>query len=260
MRGPAAIKRRPGGCPGTPGRRNRWLRPGAITFARVSAHNRRRIGRRTAALGLGLCLAGTAAAQNRAAAGAEVGYSRADLIGANADIVESKRGAITGVYLHFPVSAVVAIRPELLFSLRGGRTVVGIAGTDDLAVADLELAYLELPLLARLVWPRGQVRPAVFGGPSPALRIGCDLLFIETGAEPQRSTCGQEQGENPAPIDAAQVRPWDLGWIAGAALELYLPRTTLSLQGRYTEGFRSVLNTGVDLKNRAVALLFGLTF
>ena len=133
----------------------------------MSAHNRRRIGRRTATLGVALCLAaGSAAAQRGPAAGAEVGYSRADLIGANADIVESKRGAITGVYLHFPVSPVVAIRPELLFSLRGGQTVVGIAGTDDLAVADLELAYLELPLLARLVWPRGQVRPAVFGGPS----------------------------------------------------------------------------------------------
>jgi Outer membrane protein beta-barrel domain len=225
----------------------------------VSAHNRRRIGRRAATLGVGLCLvAGGAAAQNRAAAGAEVGYSRADLVGANADIVESKRGAITGVYLHFPVSSVVAIRPELLFSLRGGRTVVGIAGTDDLAIADLELAYLELPLLARLVWPRGQIRPAVFGGPSVALRIGCDLLFIDGGAE--RSTCGEEEDTTRAPIDASQVRPWDLGWVAGAAVELYLPRTTLSLQGRYSEGLRSVLNTGVDLKNRAVALLFGLTF
>ena len=227
----------------------------------MSAHNRRRIGRRAATLGVALCLAaGSAAAQRGPAAGAEVGYSRADLIGANADIVESKRGAITGVYLHFPVSPVVAIRPELLFSLRGGQTVVAIAGTDDLAVADLELAYLELPLLVRLVWPRGQVRPAVFGGPSPALRISCDILFIATGLDPQRTTCGQEQVEDPPPIDASQVRPWDLGWIAGAAVELYLPRTTLSLQGRYTEGLRSVLNTGVDLKNRAVALLFGLTF
>jgi hypothetical protein len=228
----------------------------------VSTHNRRRIGRRAATLGVGLCLvAGTAAAQNRAAAGAEVGYSRADLIGANADIVESKRGAITGVYLHFPVSAVVAIRPELLFSLRGGRTLVGLAGTDDFADVDMELAYLELPLLARLVWPRGQVRPAVFGGPSVALRIGCDLLVVLPDTV-NRSTCGEdpEDPETPAFVDVSQLRTWDVGWVAGAAVELYLPRTTLSLQGRYTEGLRSVLETGVDLKNRAAAVLFGLTF
>jgi hypothetical protein len=226
----------------------------------VSAHNRRRIGRRAATLGVALCLAaGSAAAQRGPAAGAEVGYSRADLIGGNADIVESREGAITGVYLHFPVSSVVAVRPELLYSLRGGRTVIGIAGTDDLAVADLELAYLELPLLARLVWPRGQVRPAVFGGPSVALRLGCDILYTDS-ARAERSTCGEEEDENPAPIDAGQVRPWDLGWVAGAAVELYLTRTTLSLQGRYTQGLRSVLDTGVDLRNRGAALLFGLTF
>jgi hypothetical protein len=61
-------------------------------------------------------------------------------------------------------------------------------------------------------------------------------------------------------VDVSQVRPWDVGWVAGAAVELYLPRTTLSLQGRYSQGLRSILETGVDLKNRAAALLFGLTF
>ena len=227
----------------------------------MSAHNRRRIERRAATLGVALCLAaGSAAAQRGAAAGAEVGYSRADLIGANADIVESKRGAITGVYLHFPVSSVVAIRPELLFSLRGGRTVVGIAGTDDLGVIDLELSYLELPVLARLVWPKGQVRPAVFGGPSVALRIGCDLLtFTFEPADTARSTCGEEE-EDPGFVDVEQIRGWDLGWVAGAAVELHLPRTTLSVQGRYSEGLRSVVETGIDLKNRSAAVLFGLTF
>jgi hypothetical protein len=224
----------------------------------VSAHNRRRIGGRAATLGVALCLAGgSAAAQSRAAAGAEVGYSRADLVGENADLVESKQGAITGVYLHLPVSPVVSVRPELLFTLRGGRTVVGKAGTENLAVIDLELAYLELPLLARLVLPRGQIRPAVFGGPSVALQIGCDFLLIT--ADTARSTCGQEE-ESEVPLLVSQVREWDLGWVAGAAVELYLRRTTLSLQGRYSEGVRSVLEGGVDLKNRGVAVLFGLTF
>ena len=83
-------------------------------------------------LGAALCLAaGSVAAQSGAAAGAEVGYSRADLVGPNVDLAESKEGAITGVYLHFPVTPAVSVRPELLFTLRGGRTVSAIAGTDD---------------------------------------------------------------------------------------------------------------------------------
>jgi hypothetical protein len=61
-------------------------------------------------------------------------------------------------------------------------------------------------------------------------------------------------------IDVTQVREWDLGWVAGGGMELHLPRTTLSLMGRYTAGLRSILKEGVDLKNRGVAVLFGLTF
>ena len=215
------------------------------------------MGGRAATLGLVLCLtAGSAAAQARAAIGAEVGYSRADLIGVNSELVESRQGAITGVYLHLPMNRILSVRPELLFSLRGGRILVGIAGTDDFAEVDLELAYLELPLLARMVLPRGRLRPAVFGGPSVALQIGCDFLLI--AADTSRSTCGESEEENV--IDVDQVREWDLAWVAGAAMELHLPSTTLSLQGRYSAGFRSVLEGGVDLRNRGLAVLFGLTF
>jgi hypothetical protein len=41
---------------------------------------------------------------------------------------------------------------------------------------------------------------------------------------------------------------------------MHLPRTTLALQGRYSAGFRSVLEGNVELRNRGMAVLFGLTF
>lgn len=211
-----------------------------------------------ATLVVAVCLAaGSATAQAGAAVGAEVGYSRADLTGENTRVVESRQGAITGVYLHLPLSRIVSVRPELLFSLRGGRTLVRIAGTDDFAEIDLELAYLELPLLARLILPHGRFRPGLFGGPSVALQIGCDFLFI-VAVDTNRSTCGEPDPTDV--IDAEQVRELDLAWVAGAAMELHLPRTTLSLQGRYSEGFRSVMKGGVDVRNRTMAVLFGLTF
>lgn len=237
------------------------LERGTITFARVSAHKWRRIGARAAAtLGVAVCLAGgSAAAQAGAAVGAEVGYSRADLIGEDSDLVDARQGAITGVYLHLPLTPMISVRPELLFSLRGGRTLVLLTGRDtipdEVAELDIELAYLELPVLARLVLPRGRIRPAVFGGPSLALQIGCDFLF-ETSDSLSRFTCGEEVGQQVV----NQVREWDVAWIAGAALELHLPRTTLALQGRYTAGFRSILEGPLDLRNRGVAVLFGLTF
>jgi hypothetical protein len=210
---------------------------------------------RTATLGIAICLmamARDAAAQESAAVGAQVGYSRADLTGENSDLVESRQGAITGVYLHLPMSRMLSVRPEVLFSLKGGRTVALISGTSTLVDIDIELAYLELPVLARLTLPRGRVRPAIFGGPSAGVQIGCDVLFLFADST-SRLTCGQD-------VRVRQVREWDFGWIAGAAVEMHLPRTTLALQGRYSAGFRSVLEGAVDLRNRGLAVLFGLTF
>jgi Outer membrane protein beta-barrel domain len=214
---------------------------------------RRSGGSRAAVLVIALWLvAGVrAAAQGHAAFGAQAGYSRADLSG-GADQVERRQGAITGVYLHLPVNSLMSLRPELIFSVKGGRTLVRIRG-GDIADLDIELAYLEMPVLARLVLPTGRFRPAIFGGPTLGLQIGCDFLFVVPDTT-RRFTCGAE--DNPFP-----VRDLDYGLIGGAAVEMQLPRTTLSLQGRYSAGFRSVLNDeDVDLRNRTVALLFALTF
>jgi hypothetical protein len=261
MRGGTAIKLHP--------LENAWRRPavagprlpGPITFARVTAVNPRGPMRRAVTLGIATCLvavARPAGAQEGAAVGAQAGYSRADLIGEASDLVQSRQGAITGVYLHLPVNRMVSVRPEVLFSLKGGRTLVLISdtsGTATEAVVDIELAYLELPILARWTLPRGRFRPAVFGGPSASLQIGCDFLFI-VAADSNRQTCGQVEVD-PVP---QQVRELDFGWIAGAAIEMHLPRTTLALQGRYSAGFRSFLKGNVDLRNRGMAVLFGLTF
>src|ERR671919_222095 len=107
-------------------------RTGPITFARVTAINQRGTMGRMATLGIAICLmavARDAGAQESAAVGAQVGYSRADLTGENSDLVESRQGAITGVYLHLPMNRVLSLRPEVLFSLRGGRTLILVAGT-----------------------------------------------------------------------------------------------------------------------------------
>jgi hypothetical protein len=230
----------------------------------VTTINQRGAMGRAATLGAALWLVatvGTAGAQEHAAVGAQVGYSRADLTGEASDLVQSRQGAIAGVYLHFPLNPMVSVRPEVLFSLKGGRTLVRIAEPSTIAELDIELAYLELPILARWTLPRGRFRPVVFGGPTAGLQIGCDFLFISGADSTSRQTCGQDQdeGEEEDPV-ARQVREWDFGWIAGAAIEMHLPRTTLALQGRYSAGFRSFLRGNVDLRNRGIAVLFGLTF
>ena len=76
---------------------------------------------------------------SRTAVGAYVGYSRTDLVGSDAAQSEARQGALTGVYLHIPLSRTVTLRPELSFALKGGRTE-----TEDGSVIDTELAYLRV--------------------------------------------------------------------------------------------------------------------
>lgn len=180
----------------------------------------------------------------RAAVGAMVGYSRSDLVGPEAQQLRSRQGSLTGVFLLAPISRWLAFRPELLFALKGGRT------TTDNALLDIELAYLEMPLLTKFVLSRGRVRPVLFGGPAPALQIGCDFQFI-TADQTGRSTCGQAQFN--------LFRTFDIGLVAGAGVEFRWPQSALALEARYTAGMRSILDEA-DARNRAFGLVVALTF
>jgi Outer membrane protein beta-barrel domain len=179
-----------------------------------------------------------------------VGYSRTDLaLGSGGTLLNSRQGAITGLYLQFPVRDFLAIRPELLFSLKGGRTVANV-GDEGLEDIDIELAYLELPLLLRASIPTGAVRPVLFVGPAVAFQIGCDFTFTRP-ADSTRATCGQDSLTN--------VREWDFGLVGGGGVEMRLRRATIALEARYTAGVRSVLE-GVALKNRSFGLVLALLF
>ena len=188
-----------------------------------------------------------AAWYTRPAAGIEVGYSRTDLaLGGGGNLLTSRQGAITGVYLQFPLQDVFAIRPELLFSLKGGSTVatIGAKGEQNIAI---ELAYVELPVLFRVSFPTGSIRPVLFGGPALAIQIGCDFSF----SDGTRSTCGQDS--------LNMVRSWDFGLVAGGGVEKRLRRATIALEARYTAGTRSILED-VDIRNRAFGLVLAVTF
>ena len=185
----------------------------------------------------------------RPAVGAEVGYSRSDLRGADAQLVEARQGALTGVYLQLPMKPPVFLRTEILFALKGGRTQTFVEGTGTREL-DIGLAYIEVPVLVRLAATRGHFRPVVFGGPAPALRIGCDLQVIDPNT-PIRATCEE--------TTVPPFRDFDFGLVAGGGVEIRWPQSALALEARYTAGLRSVLE-GREVKNRAFGVLLALTF
>ncbi len=210
--------------------------------------------RSAATLGMALGLlavdaAAGAAAAAQASVGAQVGYSRSDLGGAGAAQLRSRQGALTGVFLTAPLGPALSIRPELLFAQKGGRTLATLEDGST-ATFDIELAYFELPLLARVTLPRGRFRPVLFAGPAPALQIGCDLQLITAGG-PLRATCSE--------AEFTLFSEWDLGLVAGGGIELNWAQAALALEARYTAGVRSIVDGG-EVRNRAFGLLLALTF
>jgi len=185
----------------------------------------------------------------RKAVGAEVGYSRSDLTGNDARQLKSRQGALTGVFLQMPLGGPLSLRPEVLFSLKGGRAQAPLDSTRTVPL-EIELAYIEMPVLLRATIPGGRVRPTIFGGPAPSLQIGCDLQVVDP-AQPDRATCGE--------ADFTLFRDFDIGLVAGAGVEVRWPQSALALEARYNIGLRSLLND-FDVKNRAFGLVLALTF
>ena len=185
----------------------------------------------------------------RPTVGGQLGYSRSSLGGPDAQATQSHQGALTGVYLQAPLGGPLSIRPEILFALKGGRAKADVVGGGTVDI-DIGLAYLEFPALLRLERPRGRFRPVLFGGPSAGLQIGCDLQVIGP-AFPLRAECDQ--------VGLPPFRQFDLSAVFGTGLEVRWPQSALSIEARYTVGFRSVLNDA-DIRNRAVGVLVAMTF
>jgi hypothetical protein len=185
----------------------------------------------------------------RPSVGGEVGYSRSDLGGSDAERVRSRQGALTGVYMQLPLTGPLSIRPEILFALKGGRVQADVEGGGSVEL-DIGLAYIEVPVLLRAGPRRGRFRPVVFGGPAPALQIGCDVQVADPNT-PVRATCGE--------TDLPAFRAFDVGIVGGAGLEVRWPQSALALEARYTTGLRSILND-VDVKNRSFGVVLSLTF
>lgn len=90
----------------------------------------------------------------------------------------------------------------------------------------------------------------LFGGPAPALQIGCDLQIVDP-TTPIRAACDE--------TDLPAFRQFDVGVIVGGGLEVRWPQSALSLEARYDTGLRSVLDN-VDVRNRQFGVVLALTF
>lgn len=180
--------------------------------------------------------------------GFQLGYSRAKFSDDQSGLGESRSGSLFGVFLGTPVAGPLNGQAELFLSKKGGGLSTVVEGVP--VQVSVQLVYIELPLLARLVIPvGGRLHPNVFGGGSLALNIGCDIQAEIPGLLAQQAC--DEAGD-------VEVTTIDAGAVIGAGIEYDWRDSNARLEIRQTIGLREI-SPGDTAKNRAWAILFGIT-
>lgn len=202
--------------------------------------------------GLGLAVPGTATAQGRVGIGVELGYTRASFGGADSRGVTLHEGAVAGAFFLARLTPWLALRPGLQLASKGGATS-GVRLSDSSIVrADLELVYLDFPILLRSRIPApGGLRLVLTGGLVPGLRIGCNVEVSDSTGLSSRNACDQEGLGN--------FRSLDIEALGGVGFGIPIESSELTIEARVSQGLRSISDFR-ELKNRALTFIISVPF
>jgi Outer membrane protein beta-barrel domain len=184
--------------------------------------------------------------------GVEFGYTRAGFTGQGSAGVTLREGALAGAYLQVGLASWLALRPGLQLASKGGATTILPADSTVPLRFELDLVYLDLPVVLRARIPAvAGSRLILLGGGAAGIRIGCNVQFSRSGVPRTRSICANAAG--------ASFRSFDMSLLAGAGIGIPLEGSELALEVRYSEGLRSVSDLA-DLRNRSLSFLVSIPF
>lgn len=160
-------------------------------------------------------------------------------------------GFVGGAYLALPLTAALSFRPELLYAMKGARTVSGVGSAE--VDSRVKLRYVEVPLLLAVDLPSipvsASVRPQLYAGPSVALKVSCHTQISSRAL----SLDGDCEDFDELDEEVA-LKTFDVGAMIGGALQFDLRRGTVSLGARYTFGLTNIVDGG-ETKNRVLGVV-----
>jgi hypothetical protein len=172
-------------------------------------------------------------------------------------------GLTGGVTAELPLSDVLALRSELVYTMKGGRREVDLSilgpGTYDVTLDfDYAFDYVELPLLLEVSEPTPVARLALFAGPTLSLNVRERVDARATGTINGVPITDEQAAKLIGPPSDRWVEATDLG----ATLGTRAVRGRLAFEARFTLGLPVVSDrddTGgfIGVKNRAFAVSIG---
>jgi len=161
---------------------------------------------------------------------------------------ETATGFAGGAVVDVGLGKRLALSFEPMYARKGGKFTIA---PDDFFFGEgltgsFRLDYLELPVLLKVRFGEGSVRPYLLAGPTAAYRLSAKASAL---------------GET---ADAKELfKEWDFGISAGAGLAFPAGKASAFLEARYGLGLANVgegVQEGESIKNRALLVLAGVTF
>ena len=200
-------------------------------------------------LGLVLVFALGATAQDQTVGltgkGIKLGIGMADLTGDDVEGTDMKLGINGGAFLTYSFSPMVAIQPEVLYTMKG--TKESVEGADD--DFKYKFNYLSVPILLKVYIPtEGNVRPAFFVGPEVSMLMSAKISY----------------GDESMDIKD-ELKSIDFGIAFGGGVDVQMESMKLTFDARYTLGMTDIPDVededvDVSVKNTNISVLVGLSF
>ncbi len=166
-----------------------------------------------------------------------------------------RSGLTFGAFITIPVNTSVSIQPELLYVVKGTKYEEGGES------ATFKIDYIEIPVLIKYSFSTsGNIKPNIFFGPALNIKASSKLKveFLGESAE----------------VDLENIKGTELSFQFGGGFDFVTDSKTFIIDFRYDlglskipgteEGFVSAdaagLEDGLDLKNSAFSVMFGIVF
>ncbi len=171
--------------------------------------------------------------------GVKAGINLASISGLNdaAGSTKERTGLVVGGFLTAGLAPMLAIQPEVLFSMQG--TTLHFSGSGITTDATAKLDYVQVPVLLR-IGNSGKDTASVYGLVGPT--FGLLMRANEDGVDIKD-----------------QLKHTDMGLAVGAGVSL----SRLFAEGRYTYGLtdlNKVADPGGKIRNRVISIFIGLAF
>jgi hypothetical protein len=196
---------------------------------------------------LSLALAGMVYSQGLSQKGIKAGLNIANMTGDNMEDAKRKNVYAAGVFAVLDLNENVALRPEVLYSLKGAKMEESEEGYN--FKMTINLTYIDIPVLLQYVLPTsGSIKPQLFAGPSIGLLMGAKMK-MEAGGEEEEEDIKDD------------VKSMDIGLVFGVGISI---TNNISIDVRYSMGMTNISDMEDDddagtVKNKVISAMLGIS-